>query len=79
MSNKEILEAIDFYQDEFYGHPLTCGNDSNHAILRGEIHEGVVYLACPTCDYVQSYIPEYVTQLYEVKDRYLVWKDEHGV
>ena len=69
----EIIQAIDFFQDEFYGHPLTCGNDSTHALLRGKKEdEGVVYLACPTCDYIQTYIPDYVLAVWDTKE---TWKE----
>lgn len=65
----EMLNAIDFFQDEFYGHPLTCGNDSqNHEILRGQVHNGVVRLVCPSCDYVQEWIPEYVEEMYKRRE-----------
>lgn len=59
-------------------HPLTCGTKQKHEhmdlaevltnpthdILRPDIRDGAVVLVCPTCDYVQEWIPEIVTGPY---------------
>jgi hypothetical protein len=74
---EEIIEAIDFYQDKFWGHSLTCGNDSRHYVLRGKIvgeepeEQEEVILYCPTegCDYEQEWIPEYVFQVYRGREK----------
>jgi hypothetical protein len=35
-------------------HPLTCGVDSNHALLMPrQNYDGKNYLVCPTCGYIQ--------------------------
>ncbi len=42
-------------------HPLTCGNDSSHALLRASIEsESQVVLLCPDCEYRQVEIPAIV-------------------
>jgi hypothetical protein len=71
-TQNEILQAIDFFQDEYYGHPLTCDNDSqNHELLRGKKgDDGVVRLVCPSCDYVQTYIPDYVMAVWDSREEY---------
>jgi hypothetical protein len=38
-------------------HPLTCGNDSRHAVLEPFPMGGGVGLYCPECDYVQPFPP----------------------
>ena len=58
LSTAEIIEKVRRYQDIDIFHPLTCGNDSNHALLVAEDHGGKVVLVCPDCDYVQGHIPE---------------------
>ena len=58
--NKEILEAIEKYQDNPTFHPLTCGNDSGHRNLEGREVNDKVELYCLDCDYVQTYIPTFV-------------------
>lgn len=59
-SNKEWLGAIKKYQSCPFVHPLTCGNDSGHDLLKGIVIKGKVMLICPDCDYTQNWIPEYV-------------------
>jgi hypothetical protein len=77
----EILRAIDFFQDEFYGHPLTCYNDSqNHALLRGkEGDNGVVYLYCPDCDYTQTHIPEYILSVWDTREEWRIHIQQYGI
>lgn len=73
-TQNEILQAIDFFQDEFYGHPLTCGNDSGHKLLRGQKgDDGVVHLVCPSCDYVQEYIPDYVMAVWDSREEIRIY------
>lgn len=70
----EMLNAIDFFQDEFYGHPLTCGNDSqNHELLRGSVRNGQVILVCPSCDYEQEWIPQYVEDVYVRREQIIAF------
>ena len=57
MDNTKILEAIDKWQKNASIHPLTCGNNSNHEVLKGRVNkEGEVELYCIDCDYVQKHI-----------------------
>lgn len=74
MSNDQKIEAINYWQDKAYVHPLTCGNDSNHAELRGRIEtqdDGVeVVLYCPDCDYTQEWVPEVVYKLWQNREEY---------
>lgn len=73
-TQNEILKAIDFFQDEFYGHPLTCGNDSNHQILRGrKKDDGMVELYCKDCDYTQEYIPDYVIAVWDSREEIMIY------
>jgi hypothetical protein len=60
MTNEEIetMEAIRKYQNCDYLHPLTCGNDSRHALLKPIEKDGKIILVCPDCDYVQNWHPE---------------------
>lgn len=47
----------------FRMHPLTCGNDSSHALLFPLLVEGHIVLACPDCDYTQTHIPPVIAQV----------------
>lgn len=58
MELQELVENIKFYQESGVGHPLTCGNDSKHALLVPYISEGAVVLQCPTCGRNQDNIPK---------------------
>jgi len=60
MTNKEKIEQIKKWQMYEHFHPLTCGNDSNHEILKPIEIEGKVILVCPQCDYKQHKIPSVV-------------------
>lgn len=62
-TNQEIIESVKRHQGNQYLHPLTCGKDSRHDILVPEERDGKVVLVCPTCGYVQTMIPECVTEL----------------
>jgi len=55
----EIIRRIREYQDNSMVHPLTCGNNSNHANLEPVIINGKVALMCLNCDYIQKHIPCY--------------------
>jgi len=42
-------------QTDYTIHPLTCGKDSNHALLVPRLdHNKNKYIICPTCGYVQQ-------------------------
>jgi len=55
--NLILTETIYDHQHNPKFHPLTCGNNSNHALLYGDSHEIDLVLKCPDCDYVQTNIP----------------------
>ena len=57
MTNKEIIKRIDKWQKCKYLHPLTCGTDSNHKILKAIEKNKKVILFCEDCDYKQENIP----------------------
>lgn len=54
-----IEEKITFVKEWQSGgcHPLTCGNDSDHALLEARQVSQEVHLFCPDCDYIQEKIP----------------------
>jgi hypothetical protein len=58
VDNATLLERIRKWQEEPVFHPLTCGVDSKHALLKGVEEEGKIILFCPTCNYKQSYLPK---------------------
>lgn len=67
MTNEEKLAAIDFWQDEAPFHPLTCGVQSSHEILRGREVNGEVILYCPTCADEQGWVPGIVYKAYALR------------
>lgn len=46
------------YPNGFPIHPLTCGNNSNHKVLKAIEKDYKVILICEDCDYEQSYLPD---------------------
>lgn len=60
MSNRSKLDKIIAFQTAGYVHPMTCGVDSSHALLMGVIQNREVILKCPTCGYVQNWVPPMV-------------------
>ena len=60
ITNRDLLEAIKKYQSCPFVHELTCGNDSRHEPLKGIEVKGDVILICPTCDYQQKHIPDFI-------------------
>lgn len=68
LTNEEIIKRINDYQNFPHVHELTCGNDSRHLPLIPFDNDGQIVLKCPTCNFIQYRIPEYVlsdsTQLY---------------
>lgn len=65
---EKILNNIKEYQNNPFIHPLTCLKDSNHEILEPFIESGKIILKCPTCGYVQTYIPEFFTNFVKKED-----------
>ena len=61
MTNQDLIDAVKAHQSNKYVHPLTCGVDSRHEILVAEEREGKVVLTCPTCGWVQGYMPTFLT------------------
>lgn len=48
------IDALAAYQACGVCHPLTCGTDSNHALLIGKERDGKVIMICPDCGYIQK-------------------------
>lgn len=57
MTNEEIINKVKAWQTSEYLHPLTC---TNHHILEPIEVLGKVILSCPSCNYIQEWIPEIV-------------------
>lgn len=57
MTNEEKVEAIRRWQVAGRVHPLTCGVDSRHEVLKPVEENGEIVLRCPVCNYRQTYIP----------------------
>lgn len=53
MDNNELIEKVKALQANEKLHPLTCGNNSKHALLEPVEQGGEVVLRCNDCDYVQ--------------------------
>lgn len=86
LSNEEKIAAVNYWQNEAYVHPLTCGNDSQKhenlkarkVLLADEAADGTeikiedIELYCVNCDYTQGeeLIPPVVFSLYTEKDEY---------
>lgn len=91
LTANQRVEAVKYYQEYAYVHPLTCGNESVHDLLEAFVLEtdpppadvppgvvanigmpeaGDVAMRCPTCGYVQLWVPELVYSLYEGREEY---------
>ena len=64
MTNEQIIDKVNQWQNAGFVHPLTCGNDSQHQDLVPKEVDGKVVLSCLDCDYVQDWIPEEVLSNY---------------
>jgi len=62
VTNLEKIQKIKEWQTNGRFHPLTCGNDSNHAVLVPFEQNGEVKLRCTDCNYVQNYVPTVVVE-----------------
>ena len=74
LTNDEVVERINAWQNAGFVHPLTCRWKSSHANLKPIIKKGSVILICPDCKREQLTIPEPVLsvspqQLNEEKQR----------
>ena len=65
--NQELLDAIKKYQSCPFVHPLTCGNDSGHDLLKGIVIRDKVVLICPDCEYTQTHIPNFIWQAEDIE------------
>ena len=64
MTNQEVIERVNLWQNTGFVHPLTCGNDSQHQNLIAKEFDGKVLLTCVDCDYIQDWIPPEVLSNY---------------
>ena len=62
MTNAEIIANVQRWQATPYVHPLTCGGEHCRGDLEAVEQEGKVVLRCPSCGYVQRWIPEVVAR-----------------
>jgi hypothetical protein len=64
LSNAYIIRRINEWQMAGHLHPLTCGKDSSHPLLKPKLRsrDNKIVLFCPTCDYVQERIPPFVLE-----------------
>lgn len=68
----EKVDRVRAWQEAGHVHPLTCGNDSTHALLVPEAWDFDVALVCLTCGYQQKHIPPLPSRLeLEVRGREL--------
>jgi hypothetical protein len=54
------IDKFDLLQKCVQQHPLTCGRNSNHNLLKLKPNEDSWQLYCPDCEYVQNYIPSFI-------------------
>ena len=62
LSNEQIIERVNAWQDAGFVHPLTCVN-SKHGNLYPVIENGKVVLRCHKCKYDQVNIPPSVLSI----------------
>lgn len=55
---KNTFKSI--YPNGFPVHPLTCGNNSNHANLIAVEINNNIKLKCKDCEYVQDFVPSWL-------------------
>lgn len=60
MTNQQIIEKVNLWQNAGFVHPLTCGKNSSHVRLVPEERGNRIVLTCLNCNYVQDWIPDYV-------------------
>jgi len=60
MTNEEIIQNINDWQEYEMTHELICGNNSNHRPLYPIEEDGQVLLRCYDCNYIQDWIPDCV-------------------
>jgi hypothetical protein len=65
---EEWMNAVTWWQQHDYVHPLTCRKNSSHKLLIAERIGNDVHLRCPTCGFVQTNIPECVKKLWRRRD-----------
>lgn len=67
LTNEEFIKRFNVEQKHGSGHGMTCGGKQHKKgspNLVAVEHKGEVVLVCPleTCDYVQKFIPEKLSQ-----------------
>ena len=62
--SEDTISKIEKYQSYHLVHPLTCGNDS----CRDDLYATKDSLCCPSCDYTQDWVPDYVLTLKTVEE-----------
>ena len=63
LTNAEIIERVNNWQNAGFMHPLTCRWSSNHGNLIPIEKDGKVILKCPSCKKEQLYIPSCIVDL----------------
>jgi hypothetical protein len=65
MDNDNFIRAIEMWQIGPF-HPLTCGRDSSHEVLKAT-DDGLI---CPVCGWKQPYalVPKVVWEYYKWKE-----------
>jgi len=83
----EKIKAIRIWQGTLGGkwgsfthhHEMTCGNNSNHAVLEPKIHaDESVSLYCTDCDYTQDKVPDIVYEDYYNHKGHCISRAEDG-
>ncbi len=63
-STEELMSRIRKWQTSGRFHPLTCGNNSEHAVLEPVYEKGEIILVCPDCTYVQNFAAGGLTPIF---------------
>lgn len=62
LSPEEAIRRVEHWQRAHFVQPLKCSGRAYTCseALRGEVQDGQPVLVCPSCGYVQRWIPDYV-------------------
>jgi len=60
MTNDEMIQNINDWQECDVTHEMTCGNDSSHKPLYPVEEDGKIIMKCHDCDWSQEHIPKCV-------------------
>jgi len=77
-STAQLVDDIRFFQRFGMFHEMTCGVDSQHALLAPKVVDDVVSLVCPICGYEQNHIPDLVIGIRDSVKRELEKDIEFG-